>query len=246
MPHMPDSQHETHDLELVAAFAAGDAEGPALDRALALVAECSTCAELHRDLRSIASAMPSVPAPARPRDFRLTREQAASLRPAGLRGLVAALSGPRFSFAVPLGSGLAALGIVAVLAAPGSGGFASAPVPQEDAATRVTQEAASPPVDTLNAAGAEPASAAPVLEAPAGALPAEGQPAAEGLASPGTESLKAGGTTAAAPDEQAPGDSLTTTASAPDPVVVAGLLLVLLGVALVGARLLSRGLARAP
>ena len=94
MPHIPDTAHDTHDLELVAAHAAGDAEGPALDQAAALVAACTECAALHHDLRSIAAAMPQLPVPARPRDFRLTPEQAASLRPGGLRGLLAAFSGP--------------------------------------------------------------------------------------------------------------------------------------------------------
>ena len=35
MPHIPDTAHDTHDLELVAAHAAGDAEGPALEQAAA-------------------------------------------------------------------------------------------------------------------------------------------------------------------------------------------------------------------
>ena len=139
MPHLPDSQHPDHDLELIAAYAAGDATGPELERATALVAACEDCAALHHDLRSIAAAMPTMPAPARTRDFRLTPEQAAELRPKGLRGLLATLSGPRFSFATPLGTGLAALGIVGVLVASGglpvgSGGTA-APQPE----TAVTQ-----------------------------------------------------------------------------------------------------------
>ena len=78
MPHIPDNVHDTHDLELVAAHAAGDAQGPALDQAMALVAGCTECAALHHDLRAIAAAMPELPAPVRPRDFRLTPEQAAS------------------------------------------------------------------------------------------------------------------------------------------------------------------------
>ena len=95
MPHLPDSQHPDHDLELIAAYAAGDATGPELERATALVAACEDCAALHHDLRSIAAAMPTMPAPARTRDFRLTPEQAAELRPKGLRGLLATLSGPQ-------------------------------------------------------------------------------------------------------------------------------------------------------
>jgi hypothetical protein len=178
MPHLPDSQHPGHDLELIAAYAAGDATGPELERATALVAECDDCAALHHDLRSIAAAMPELPAPARTRDFMLTPEQAAGLRPTGIRGLLATLSGPRFSFATPLGTGLAALGIVGVLVASGglpTGGGTAAPQP-EVAVTQSAQAAG-------GAAGAALASQAPASEAPAGA------PAASAAASsaPDTE-----------------------------------------------------------
>ena len=60
---------------------------------------------------------PRLPAPARTRDFRLTPEQAASLRPAGWRRLLAPFAGPRFAFAGPLGTGLATLGLAGFLVA---------------------------------------------------------------------------------------------------------------------------------
>ncbi len=75
MPHIPD--HAAHDQELVAAYAAGDAAGADLETATALVASCAECAALHHDLRLIAAALPALPAPVRPRDFRLTPGQAA-------------------------------------------------------------------------------------------------------------------------------------------------------------------------
>jgi hypothetical protein len=106
MPHVPDSAHETHDRELIAAYAAGDAAADRLDDATAMVASCGGCAQLHRDLRSIAQAVHELPAPVRPRDFRITGEQATTLRPRGFRAFLAALSGPRFSFASPIGAGL--------------------------------------------------------------------------------------------------------------------------------------------
>jgi hypothetical protein len=123
MPHVPDHQTD-HDPLLVAAYAAGDAEGDGLDRARELVATCTECAVLHHDLRAIAAAMPATPAPARTRDFRLSPEQAAQLRPAGWRRLLAPLAGPRFAFAAPLGGSLAALGIAGILVA----GLASTPI----------------------------------------------------------------------------------------------------------------------
>ena len=115
MPHIPD--HLTHDPELVAAYAAGDATGPDLAAATELVAACTECAELHRDLRAIATALPELPVPARTRDFRLTPEQAASLAPSGWRGVLAAFASPRFRLAAPLGTGLAAAGLAGLLLA---------------------------------------------------------------------------------------------------------------------------------
>ena len=119
MPHLPD--HTTHDPELIAAYAAGDAAGSDLAGATELVAECTECAALHRDLRAIATALPELPAPVRTRDFRLTPEQAASLAPSGWRGLLAAFASPRFRLAAPLGTGLAAIGLAGLLlGTPGS------------------------------------------------------------------------------------------------------------------------------
>ena len=123
MPHLPDHQSD-HDPLLIAAFAAGDADDAELERARLLVATCEECAALHHDLRSIAAAMPAVPAPVRRRDFRLSPEQAQELRPSGWRRLLAPLAGPRFTFAAPLGGSLAALGLAGILVA----GAASTPI----------------------------------------------------------------------------------------------------------------------
>jgi hypothetical protein len=123
MPHLPDHQSD-HDPLLIAAFAAGDAQAADLERAQLLVATCEECAALHHDLRSIAAAMPAVPAPVRRRDFRLSPEQAQELRPSGWRRLLAPLAGPRFTFAAPLGGSLAALGLAGILVA----GAASTPI----------------------------------------------------------------------------------------------------------------------
>ena len=123
MNRRPDATaHATHDLELVASYASGDAAGSELDAATTLVAGCADCAALHRDLRAIAAALPGLPVPVRPRDFRLTPEQAAALRPGGWRRIAAALAGPSFRFAAPLGTGLATLGLAGVLLGTLAGG----------------------------------------------------------------------------------------------------------------------------
>jgi hypothetical protein len=120
MPQPPAS-HDLHDPLAIAAYAAGDATGDQLALATGLVATCGDCAALHHDLRAIAAALPAaMPAP-RPRDFRLTAEQADALRPAGWRRLLAPLAGPRFAFAGPLGTGLATLGLAGILIAGASG-----------------------------------------------------------------------------------------------------------------------------
>ncbi len=65
----------------------------------------------------------------RTRDFRLTAAQADALRPAGWRRLLGPFASPRFSFAGPLGTGLATLGLVGILVAGGGiplGGATSA------------------------------------------------------------------------------------------------------------------------
>jgi hypothetical protein len=178
--------HATHDRVLVAAYAAGDATGTGLETAVALVAACTACAALHHDLRLIASALPGVPAPRRTRDFRLTEQQAASLRPAGWRRLLAPFAGPRFAFAAPLGSGLAALGIAGILLA-GTGlplGGTTGAGPAEKVTTNgaaAAPAAAAPPSsgDVVMAQDASAAPAAAPAGAPAGALaPAALAPAA--------------------------------------------------------------------
>jgi hypothetical protein len=132
--------HADHDPSLVAAYAAGDATGRELAEVETLVASCADCADLDRDLRAIMGALPTMPAPVRTRDFRITVEQAAALRPRGLARLLAPLASARFAFAGPAGAGLAALGIAGLLL---SGGFGQGVVTADRAAAPVTSTAGS-------------------------------------------------------------------------------------------------------
>ena len=170
MPHLPAS-HADHDPLAIAAYAAGDATGPELDDALALVAACGDCAALHHDLRAIAAALPALPAPARTRDFRLTPEQAASLRPAGWRRLLAPFAGPRFAFAGPLGAGLATLGLAGFLVAGSFGVPLAASAPDDGGAARrapATRSAVemAPQLAPASAARPGPDGARPSLRVP--------------------------------------------------------------------------------
>jgi hypothetical protein len=114
MPHVSD-QHDQHDQLLVVSLAAGDLTGPDRDRATAQIADCAECARLNHDLLMIARATAALPAAVRPRDFQLSPEQAARLRPAGWRRFVAAFAQPRLAMTRQLGVGLTTLGIAGLM-----------------------------------------------------------------------------------------------------------------------------------
>ena len=152
MPHVSEfhvtPDHDRHDQLLVAALAAGDLSGIDRDHALTLTRSCASCASLHDDLLAIARATASVPPPhvTRPRDFQLTPADAARLRPAGWRRIVAGLAGANALATRPLGVGLATLGLVGLLIgnAPvlSLGGSGGAPAAAPDGATSLNAEGA--------------------------------------------------------------------------------------------------------
>jgi hypothetical protein len=255
MPHLPAS-HADHDPLAIAAYAAGDATGPELDDALALVAACGDCAALHRDLRAIAAALPSLPAPARTRDFRLSPEQAASLRPAGWRRLFAPFAGPKFAFAGPVGAGLVTLGLAGFLVA-GSFGVPLAATAPTDGGAAASGAGDAAAVERTNAGGsaelfaaespgavAVPAAEAPQdvpvpgVQAPAGAVPASEAPAGDVQ---GDVTV-----TEAGPAQTAPVDKMATgmtPEAEPVPVVpMLSAVALLLGVTLAGLRFAGRRL----
>ncbi|HYK95196.1 MAG TPA: hypothetical protein VE011_04915 [Candidatus Dormibacteraeota bacterium] len=154
---MADSRvnHPQHDLELVAAWAAGEATGADLERAERLLDACDRCVSISRDLRLITLALQELPAvdampalPPAPRDFRLTPEQAARLHPSAplvrwTDRLVAAVA----ALGKPVGVSLATLGLVGLLV-----GTSSLGVPGRSAAS-----ATSAPVAADHLATAAPA-----------------------------------------------------------------------------------------
>ena len=263
MPPLPAS-HADHDPLAIAAYAAGDATGPELDDALALVAACTDCAALHHDLRAIAAALPDLPAPARTRDFRLTPGQAASLRPAGWRRLLVPFAGPRFASAGPVGAGLATLGLAGCLVA-GSFGVplaASAPDGGGAAASGAGDAGAVEMAPQMAPESAAAASMAPAqLRAPYAAVPSpNASPIAAsggdiaGEAASGDPKMTVTGSeanaAAASPDEAArvsaadqplsPGSLDGTT---PAPLAPLAALMLVVGVVLGGLRLVARRVA---
>jgi hypothetical protein len=139
MPHVSES-HAQHDPLLVASLAAGDLAGAERDHATAQIASCADCAELHADLILIARATAALPPAVAPRDFTLTPEQAAALRPGGWRRLVAAISGSRPLMSRQLGIGLATIGLAGLLVSTlpsiqfGNAGTGTAAAPAQPAA----------------------------------------------------------------------------------------------------------------
>jgi hypothetical protein len=106
MPKTAAAAHAGHDELLIARLYGSDVDDRERARALELVGGCDECAALYADLGAIAEATAALPVPARPRDFALTEEDAARLRPRR-RGLARLLgAGRRRSF----GGALAALG----------------------------------------------------------------------------------------------------------------------------------------
>jgi len=109
--------HASHDAILVASLTDHDLTARERDAAEALVGACSLCAALHADLVALSAATRAMPTPARPRDFTLTRETAASLRPNGWRRWIAAFGTSRDLFSRPLAVGLTTLGLAGLLVA---------------------------------------------------------------------------------------------------------------------------------
>jgi hypothetical protein len=246
---IPASSHDSHEPLDIAAFAAGDLEGPDRDRVRRLVEACGGCRALHADLIAIASATRADPPAVLPRtaDFRLTDGDVARLaNPLGR--LRAWLAGPRGAITTPLAAGLATLGIAAILVS----GVPFATTTSDDggapAAAPEAQPLASP------AAGAQASS--DVVGA-AGRVEDENDAAAESsahpfwAASPGTiaaPSLEVKGASPELGDDGTTQSREGTTALAadatggPSPMLVLGIVLVGAAVVIVSLRPVARRL----
>ncbi|HEV7810835.1 MAG TPA: hypothetical protein VGO64_09555 [Candidatus Limnocylindrales bacterium] len=207
MPHVSDaraSTHDLHDLMLVAALAADDLAGTERDQAISLTTDCTECRALHDDLVAIARATSVVPAPiARPRDFQITPQQAASLRRTGWRRLVPAfdLSGVASR---RLGVGLATFGLVGLLIGNvplGSfamGGGAASAGPAYDTRAAAPGTTSTEQVDGSSGAALGPVPAASAAASAAAATQPSASGAAASAAPAASRDAAAGGTTAGA------------------------------------------------
>jgi hypothetical protein len=101
---------------MVTRFAADDAHPTEIDEARALVENCSQCAELARDIDHLIEATASLPVPRRPRDFRISADEAEALRGSWLERLLRRLAAPSLAPLRPVAGLALSLGIVLVVA----------------------------------------------------------------------------------------------------------------------------------
>ena len=157
MSTRPDLHADEHAL-LIAALQAGDLAGAERTRAETLRAGCPACADLFADLEVLRAATHALPAPRRTRDFRLTDEDAARLRPRGWRRVLDWLAAPS-STVRPLATGLATLGVAGLLVAsmPGLlgsfGSVGAAPVTAPEMTGATAKGAGSAAATTIPALG---------------------------------------------------------------------------------------------
>lgn len=254
-PHSPAAEAPDHD-SLMVAFDAGDLAGAELRAAASLAASCTGCAALVHDLAAIRGAMTALPVPPRRRDYRLTADDAARLRPSGWRRVLEWLAAPG-STVRPLATGLATLGVVGLLLTSGLpgllGGFGSAgaaPVmapaesPIDNAAPGTSggvelQGTYGPAAVPSGASGYDPGLAATAAPAPVpSAAPASVPSAAP---SDGLTGGVAGEAATGAPDRdgnsKAAGPDAASTVPLP---VLASLALLAAGLALLAGRMVAR------
>jgi hypothetical protein len=110
--HSLSAEHRRHDRLLVARFAVGDAAFGQEHEAQDLVRRCSECAALAADIAAISKSVAKMPAQPRPRDFRLTREQAQHLRGSRIDRWLRTITGSGWSTVRPVAAVALSVGMV--------------------------------------------------------------------------------------------------------------------------------------
>jgi hypothetical protein len=163
-PRIP-SDHARHDRLLVARFAADDAFPTELVEGRGLVETCTECAALAADIRFIRTVAAELPAPARPRDFRLSVDQAEQLRGSPIDRLLRRLTAPGLSSLRPVAAGVMSLGLALAVV----GAALPTPLAAPDENAVMMERAAEHGVDVPGAeAPAEQPAAQPAPPEPAG------------------------------------------------------------------------------
>jgi hypothetical protein len=156
-PKTPTTPHTSHDRLLVVAGLDADmstAERLRLERQLR---DCADCRVLAAELAAISASIRSdLPQPRRPRDFRLSADQAARLRGSPISRLLERLAAPGFAALQPLAGVAMALGLTLIVLNSVSlpfGGSAAAPAALNADDRTVTAEGAPSAAPTLDVAG---------------------------------------------------------------------------------------------
>lgn len=210
------SEHERHDLAIVATLAArpADLDESEETAARAQIASCRACADALADFVALQTALPATATPRRPRDFQLTPADAQRIQRSGWRRLLGYFGSARDGFSRPLAIGLTTLGLAGLMLATipsatligGSGGAA----PANEAAP--IQQAAPAPATSVSGTDRSALGAAPPVPAlPSGAPSASAEAVASASTGAGTASTEAASAstdmqvfTGGNPDEVAP------------------------------------------
>jgi hypothetical protein len=110
--HSLSAEHRRHDRLLVARFAVGDAAFGQEHEAQELIRRCSECAALAADITAISRSVARMPAPPRPRDFRITQDQAATLRGSRIDRWLRSITGSGWSTVRPVAAVALSVGMV--------------------------------------------------------------------------------------------------------------------------------------
>jgi hypothetical protein len=265
MHHSIPAHHAQHDLDLIAGHAAGDLSESDLSRADLLLASCTVCADLRRDLVAIAAATRSLPAPIAPRDYRLTEAQAADLRRGGLiTSLLRPFAAPR-SAVRPVAMAFTSLGLAGLLVANilpallgGFGSAGAALAPQAGPGGLTAEEAATAaPAAPAASAGSAPMTVSGGPKATDERGNVNFGPAGQPTGAVGQVAGGAKSTFAANPRQNAGGDAHGATeqpydanrltvrdeilvAAEMDPMFLGSLVLLAVGLVLFGLRFLAR------
>jgi hypothetical protein len=156
-PNEPTTPHASHDRLLIVAGLEADASAVERSRLERQLRDCADCRALAADLAAISASIRSdLPLPRRPRDFRLSADQAARLRGSPLSRLLERLAAPGFGTLQPLAGVAMALGLTLIVLNSISlplGGSAAAPAALNADDRTITSEGAPGAAATLDAAG---------------------------------------------------------------------------------------------
>lgn len=155
----PGAQHSNHDPLLIARYAARDVDAAEARIAERMVGECTDCAALVADLVTITRTVAAVPTPRRPRDFRISPEQAAAVRGSFLERILRRFAMPSTAVLQPLAGAAVAIGLVLVVVGGTLPGTSPAPMAPAPAQYSAGSEPSAGPANEGDAAASPAASA---------------------------------------------------------------------------------------